>query len=112
MREGRVYFPMKRLKKEEPNHPSNSEIVAFYFTQSTEDKNKWICKCKKERTQLEKTGFSNLINHVVSHHSNYLHEMKAANENSRLDKYYVVPSDQSKKLFCWLDWIVSEGYIF
>jgi hypothetical protein len=88
---------------------SNTDIVSFYFNQQ-EEKSKWLCKCGKVRTQIENTGYSNLINHVKTAHSNWSEEVKSSKFSNSLAKYLFLPNDKAKQIHGWLDWIIRDGY--
>lgn len=105
---------MKRIAPNESKKDktaSNVEIVNAFFTRDPVDRNLWICKCGKKRKQEPKTGYTNLVNHVKHEHTDVIEETLKKQKQGALDKFFV-PSSKAINIYGWLDWIISEGYIF
>ncbi len=98
----------RKLSDGEPDF-QNSEIVEYFFKQDPIDKNLWLCKCGKKRTQADKKGYSNLLNHIHTSHTGWKEELKDAKRSVGIIKYFL-PSDEAKKIYGWLHWIITEGY--
>lgn len=109
-----------------PNY-SPEDIARFYFTRgedikgpSTRKKDKgqevvlgaiWTCKCGNKRKKLERGGWTNLEEHVLKQHPNYLCEMPSViDKTSRMKDYYV--DAKTANLFGWIEWILSENLPF
>jgi len=86
----------------------NSNLVKFYFESIGDGQYK--CKCGKVRKQKDKTGLSNLINHIKVEHTDYSSEFAAASIecNSSQTKIDSFLCPKSKNIYSWIEWIVME----
>jgi hypothetical protein len=97
------------MKRKAVDGPTNQQLVSYFYTPSAVDKNKWTCKCGKVRTQVVNSGYSNLVNHVKTAHSNWLEDYRqGAPKEACLDNFVFLASDNALKIHGWLDWIVME----
>ena len=64
---------------------------------------------RKRRKQNPKRGYGNLMEHVKRGHASYLSEIR---ENSSLSHSFETLSENTKKIYGWLDWIFKSGLPF
>lgn len=90
------------------------DMIDYFFTQC-EDKDFYICnnpKCKSKCKQQEKTGYTNLKNHLrscigESYESVYVGLLKTSKDKGRLDSYGFV-NKREMEVYKLLQWIVMR----
>jgi hypothetical protein len=93
----------------------SKDMIDYYFTQC-EDKDFFLCnnpKCGNRLKQKEKSGYSNLKNHLRSCVGNnfqriYEDLLKSSNAKGRLDSYGFI-NTREKEAFKLLEWIVMRN---
>ena len=79
--------------------PSNKDMALFYSQNI--GNNRYNSVCGVERTKAQSSGYSNLLSHIFSCHSNFLKEMT---DNKKPLSFGTV-SAKAKKVFGWKEWV-------
>ena len=88
---------------------SNKDIVQFYFKRRA-DSDLYDCRCGKTRKQDAKRGHGNLMEHIRTSHKNFREEVNSY--FPALPFSQPLPSDKTKRVYGWLDWVISAGLPF
>jgi hypothetical protein len=83
----------------------NQQAVDFYFTKT--GPGLYTCKCKKNRAQRDKTGYSNLKNHIVNCHPNWKEEIAMNYQPA-----FVATTKKAQNVFSWFQWVIFENREF
>jgi hypothetical protein len=90
---------------------TSKEKVKFFFTQSDEDPEIYVCLCEKERKQKVKSGYQNLLEHIDRFHLDWEHIMTETEKGSK-SKLTSFIDTKSTNIYGWIDWIVAENLPF
>src|SRR5690606_3736714 len=104
-------FTMKRSLEtdQQKTQISNEEIVQHFYTKVANSTYLWQCKCGAQRKQVNKTGYTNLMNHLSNAHPGFEKDVRESMKSGlQLDKYFY-PSEKASQIYGWLDWIISDG---
>ncbi|EGZ09385.1 hypothetical protein PHYSODRAFT_254667 [Phytophthora sojae] len=92
------------------NNPFSTRQVCSYFykavTDSQDEPTSYFrCQCSVVRKQAPKTGYSNLFDHVLKRHPDFVATMMASGTNTATLVSFI--DQKSQTVFCWLDWTTA-----
>src|SRR5437773_2560785 len=99
---------MKRCLDGADGQDLKSKEICTYFYRKV-DLNKFECLCGTIRCQDTTRGYSNLVAHIKTEHSNYSEIMRAYPDPSSAPSFFPV---RAQTIFAWMDLIVMEGFPF
>lgn len=88
---------------------SSKDIAAAFFT-CVED-SVYQCRCNARVKQSKKAGYTNLVTHVKSKHSDYVEETRRTLRDRTL-LFAKIPDERDVTVHKWLDWVVCEDLAF
>ncbi|KAE9286513.1 hypothetical protein PF008_g26646 [Phytophthora fragariae] len=92
------------------NNPFTTRQVCNYFykviTDAQDEPTPYFrCQCSVVRKQAPKTGYSNLFDHVLKRHPDFVVTMMASGTNTATLVSFI--DQKSQTVFCWLDWVTT-----
>ncbi|OWZ13937.1 hypothetical protein PHMEG_00012660 [Phytophthora megakarya] len=92
------------------NNPFSTRQVCNYFYKVINDAQDeptayFRCQCSVVRKQSPRTGYSNLFDHVLKRHPDFVATMMASGTNTATLVSFI--DQKSQTVFCWLDWITG-----
>ena len=97
---------------------TGKQISDFYFHVVDEWKSpviKFECSCKKTRTQIILSGYSNLVSHDKERHPDCLQRMQQTLNTTSTDRTIQMQSQilcvpkQASTLYSWLEWTTVDN---
>ncbi|KAF1783470.1 Ribonuclease H-like domain [Phytophthora cactorum] len=92
------------------NNPfSPRQVYSYFFKVILDDQDEptahFRCQCSFVRKQTPKTGYSNLFDHVLKQHPDFVATMLASGTNTTTLVSFI--DQKSQTVFCWLDWTTA-----
>ncbi|EGZ20936.1 hypothetical protein PHYSODRAFT_259536 [Phytophthora sojae] len=92
------------------NNPfSTRQVCNYYYKAVTDSQDEptpyFRCQCSVVRKQASKTGYSNLFDHVLKRHPDFVATMMASGTNTATLVSFI--DQKSQTVFCWLDWTTA-----
>ncbi|POM64171.1 Hypothetical protein PHPALM_20333 [Phytophthora palmivora] len=92
------------------NNPFSTRQVCGYFYKVVLDAQDeptpyHRCQCGVVHKQEPKTGYSNLFEHVIKRHPNFVATMLVSGTNNATLVSFI--DQNSQTVFCWIDWITA-----
>ncbi|KAE9246993.1 hypothetical protein PF004_g4534 [Phytophthora fragariae] len=92
------------------NNPfSTCQVCSYFYKAGTDSQDEptsyFRCQCSVVRKQAPKTGYSNMFDHVLKHHPDFVVTMMASGTNTATLVSFI--DQKSQTVFCWLDWTTA-----
>lgn len=88
----------------------SKEMVKVFFKAKEGAEHQWICMCGTQRKQNLKSGYKNLIDHILTSHSGWKDIMKQTTSGTKITSF--IGNNKAVKIYSWLSWIVSSNLPF